>query len=188
MTPCLDWKGGKNSWGYGHIWDKEKKKQVRAHRYYYEKLVGPIPKGMLVCHKCDNRACINPEHLFLGTHKDNTQDAVKKGRIKFPLIILKGEQSNSAKLSQKQVDEIRAEYSPRLVTKQQLAQKFGVSLGTVYNIAHSKYLGTRKLTQEQINEIRVNCPPHKVTCRSLAEKFGVAESTINRIVLGKYWK
>ncbi|HBR21586.1 MAG TPA: hypothetical protein DD713_03315 [Nitrospiraceae bacterium] len=51
------------------------------HRFMYELCIGPIPEGMLVCHTCDIERCGNPEHLFLGTHKDNTQDAINKGRF-----------------------------------------------------------------------------------------------------------
>jgi hypothetical protein len=64
----------KDGWGYTQY------KKTKAHRYFYEKFKGKIPKGMLVCHTCDNPACCNPEHLFLGTDKDNTQDMIKKGR------------------------------------------------------------------------------------------------------------
>lgn len=73
------------------------------HRYIYKKHKGEIPKGMLVCHTCDNRNCINPNHLFLGTHKDNAQDSVSKGRW----VNVKGEKNGKSKLTEQQVKEIR---------------------------------------------------------------------------------
>lgn len=57
------------------------RKRIRAHRAVYMALNGDIPEGKIVCHSCDNRDCINPEHLFLGTKKDNTQDMMNKGRV-----------------------------------------------------------------------------------------------------------
>ncbi len=64
--------------GYGQL--TLYKKRTRAHRLSWEIFKGPIPKGMLVCHKCDVRPCINPDHLFIGTYSDNLRDAFKKGR------------------------------------------------------------------------------------------------------------
>lgn len=72
---CWLWVGGHDQDGYGHMTGN-----VKAHRHSYELHVGPIPQGMLVCHKCDTRCCVNPEHLFLGSGKDNTADIVRKGR------------------------------------------------------------------------------------------------------------
>ncbi len=68
----------KNSYSYPYI--KRNKKFGKMSRYVWKLRFGPIPEGMLVCHHCDNPKCINPEHLFLGTRKDNTQDMLKKGR------------------------------------------------------------------------------------------------------------
>lgn len=77
-TGCLNYRGWINTNGYGRI--RIGKKSCGAHRVAYEVFIGPIPEGMLVCHKCDNRRCIEPTHLFLGTHADNTQDMLQKGR------------------------------------------------------------------------------------------------------------
>lgn len=76
---CWIWKANKNPKGYGMFVVSTKNKRL-AHNVIWEKLNGVRPKGMLILHKCDNRACVNPDHLFLGTAKDNTQDMLKKGR------------------------------------------------------------------------------------------------------------
>lgn len=77
-TPCLTFTGGKLNGGHGLIWDNGK--LSCAHRVAYEHKHGPIPKGMSVLHLCDNPACCNPNHLVLGTHKDNMHDSILKGR------------------------------------------------------------------------------------------------------------
>lgn len=79
---CWNWTRAQNGVGYGvcNIGGK----QMLTHRLSYEVHVGPIPKGMFICHRCDNRACLNPEHLFAGTQVDNMQDAKRKGRSSPP--------------------------------------------------------------------------------------------------------
>lgn len=77
-TGCIEWTGSMDSKGYGQVWDE---KLHRAPRYAWTLFCGPIPDGLLVCHRCDNPLCVNPAHLFTGTALDNAMDAKLKGRL-----------------------------------------------------------------------------------------------------------
>lgn len=79
---CWLWTGSCIAAGYGQIEVREngRRKSLRVHRVVWELLRGPIPEGLVLCHTCDNPPCCNPDHLFVGTHRDNILDMVSKGR------------------------------------------------------------------------------------------------------------
>lgn len=83
INACWEWRGRINQYGYGILGFNNKK--YMAHRISYIIHVGEIKEGLYICHKCDNRKCVNPSHLFMGTAKDNTRDRLKKARaIRMP--------------------------------------------------------------------------------------------------------
>lgn len=124
---CVLWTGALFENGYGAF--QIDGKAVRAHRHAYTKTNGPIPAGMFVCHRCDVPACVNPEHLFLGTAKDNAQDRQAKGRGNAP----RGERHGMAKLTQVGVEAIRRKLK-RGTPRKEIAAMYGVSVAAVTRI------------------------------------------------------
>lgn len=104
-----------------------------AHRAAWRIFCGPIPDGAYVCHRCDVRACVNPDHLFIGTHGDNMRDAADKGRVRIPRASYASDETHQvAKLTNAQVQEIRsATFGYGDTTR--YAQKFAVSPETIWN-------------------------------------------------------
>lgn len=106
-------------------------KTIKMHRYMYERHKGKIPDGLLIRHKCDNPKCINPDHLEPGTHKDNVYDMIERGRQK----IMLGECTSSAKLSNKQVADIKREFNDFVHQK---ANKYNVHYKTIWDILRGR--------------------------------------------------
>lgn len=143
---CWPWIGARNSQGYGIIqqwnYDTHPRSAIRvaAHRLSWELHRGPIPDGLFVCHSCDNPPCVNPAHLFVGTHQDNMDDRTRKGRqgLKLhPERASRGESRPGARLTYEKAEEIRRMRAEG-VTFVALAARFGVSRGTIGNVIYRK--------------------------------------------------
>jgi len=154
---CWNWTGARNKTGYGSF-GIEKGNIVLAHRFSYELHFAPVPEGMLVCHQCDNPSCIRPDHLFLGTPRENSQDMVNKGRSvkgrpetyerldrirqsgddhfsrRCPEKVLRGERNGASKLTDASVAEIRHRYEEGNISQSALASEFSVSQRTIWRV------------------------------------------------------
>lgn len=156
---CWLWTGTLTKAGYGQL--SVRGKSVLASRFAYGLLVGEIPEGIWVLHKCDTPACVRPEHLYLGTHVENMKDMVSRGRVAVgdkqglrkhperaargaghssrtcPERVPRGERHGSAKLSEQIVVEIRRRYADG-ESQHQIAAHFGVSQPNVGMIVRRK--------------------------------------------------
>lgn len=198
---CWLWQGyiGQNGYGYAHIDYKD----WLAHRLSFAVNKGPIPDGLLVLHKCDNPPCVNPKHLFLGTHQDNMTDKVRKGRQP------RGEQNSNVKLNDQLVAQIRQELAERTQTNTAIAMRYGVGRKAIdaiesgRNWAHipgpaptrmgEKNLPTgsenhnAKLTEGDVMEILRLLAKGDCTQRAIAARYQVSETVISGIKLGRRW-
>jgi hypothetical protein len=127
---CWLWQGLVRADGYGYLVFAGARR--RAHRVAWLLFRGEIGFGLVVCHKCDVRACVNPEHLFLGTPDDNAQDMVAKGRT------LRGEEHTSARLTAEQVSRIKTMLAEDRMHVSEIARQFGVAYTTIQAIKTGK--------------------------------------------------
>lgn len=201
---CWLWTGHRNSDGYGVVRAGEHS-MSGAHRISYILFVGDIPKGLCVCHHCDNPPCVNPEHLFIGTRKDNTQDAMKKGRWRpTDYGFQKGINNIKNILNEVQIKEIVSQRA-KGATYRSLSELFNVSESCIRDITRGKIwkdlklkpinFGVpkgethyrTKLTADMVRQIRILSASGQ-TGREIAEKFPVKEKAISCIVTRKTWK
>lgn len=135
---CWEWKRSKEKSGHARVRDYETGERIGIHRISYKIFKGEIPKGYFVCHDCpngDNPGCCNPEHLFLGTQKENMRDAKKKGTMTHGLK--PGEKHYNCKITEEIVRNIRKEYLEG-ITRKQLAKKYETPLQNIHKIIQRK--------------------------------------------------
>lgn len=132
---CWEWAGSVNEHGYGGL--RVNSRLIKAHRFAWELTYGPIPEGMAVCHKCDNPPCCNPDHLFLGSQRENAADKLAKGRHQdqsgensHPT----GESHPASKLAWSDVRAIRD--STESISA--LSRQFGVTRSSIRNIKEGR--------------------------------------------------
>lgn len=117
-----------------------KGKKYRAHRAVWESIHGAIPVGMVICHKCDNPSCVNPDHLFIGTQADNVRDCKEKGRIRHGDYLpppIRGSANPNAKLKESDVIEIRKAHQNG-ATQLGIAKQYGVHPSIIWQIIHGR--------------------------------------------------
>lgn len=127
---CWQWEASAYGPGYGSF--KVNRKSTSAHRFSYQLFYGRIPKGLCVLHSCDNRLCVKPTHLRLGTHKENMEDCIKRGRIAW------GERQGLSRFSVSQVKAIRHLHGVQKISIYKIAKMYKCSTSALESIVKYK--------------------------------------------------
>lgn len=122
---CWNWKGPVRGRGYGSF--NTGNRSDYTHRLAWIITYGQVLPGQVICHRCDNPACCNPAHLFIGSQRDNMRDMVRKGRNRSSVTYRPGSSNPFARLTESQVIAIRNRYQQGGITQQSLAREYGVS-------------------------------------------------------------
>lgn len=135
---CWIWSGSTHSNGYGKLWvgPRSSRKIFSAHRLSWLICNGAIPRGSVVCHSCDNRLCVNPGHLWLGTQSDNIKDMHSKGRAN-EARRARGSRQGSAKLAEQDIPEIRKAISDG-ESLASIGRRYGVRGENISHIKHGR--------------------------------------------------
>ncbi len=197
---CLEWYRPASD-GYGTF--KLDSVTIRPHRLAYELTYGEIPKDLFVCHTCDNPLCCNPEHLWLGNNQDNQLDMSKKGRYNHDANYKRGSKGTKnvkAKLTEKDVLEIRNLYKDKSNTIKEISTKFGVCGNTIRDVATGRFWShikeeiceivdrRKKLSIDEVKTIRKLYNTENYSQEKLATKYNVSPGLIGHIVRNKIWK
>lgn len=207
---CHEWQGSRKRYGYGQLGTGPGRPLISAHRAAFLIAYGEIPDDKPnVLHSCDNPPCCNPDHLWAGTIKDNSQDMERKGRHGRGYVV-----PSRRKLSDSDVECIRALWHANTLTNDEIAAQFGVTASTVHKlvrfhrrrpdgISQAEYEAVQrprwrslqgsdnphsKLTEDQVREIRRLYATGTTTYRKLGSIFGVTHRMIRLIVTGEKWQ
>jgi hypothetical protein len=170
-TGCWEWQGQLWSNNYG------KYRGQRAHRWSYEHFIGPIPAGMLVCHRCDNRKCVNPEHLWLGTYLDNNWDSINKGRH------MVGD-NHPARLHPEKMARGDGHGSRLHPERRATGDRSGMRLHPETHRGEKS--GVAKLNEAAVIEI-FRMRRKGLSEKNIAENFNVSRSAISAVLTRRHW-
>lgn len=202
VSGCHLWTGRKDHDGYG-IFKAEHPisgiyKKIKTHRWHWLYTHGPIPEGMICCHHCDVRHCVNLEHIYIGTPQMNTDDMMARGRQ--VIVRLPGELASRAILKDEQVLILRREYAAQPFNVSARARTLGVAQnalrlaicgGTFKHLPDATVTSrrtTRVVPDETARSLRVEYAEKPFNMAARARQMGVSSQVIGWIVRGRYYQ